>query len=154
MWLLLMTKNNGLQVVIYDQNNDLQIVIYDKNNDLQLFMTKIMICKLLLMTKIMICKLLFMTKIMIWKIVSSPDTKGHESYCYHWASVIRLSLAFYILINSSKTTGPIWTKLWWNGPWMAPFQNCVRWSWLSTKMATNLKIEKKRGWNFNCPLLL
>jgi hypothetical protein len=23
-------------------------------------------------------------------------------------------------------TGPIATKLWWNGPWMAPFQNCVR----------------------------
>jgi hypothetical protein len=20
------------------------------------------------------------------------------------------------------------TKLWWNGPWMAPFQICVRWS--------------------------
>lgn len=36
MWLLLMTKNNGLQVVIYDQNSDLQIVIYDKNNDLQI----------------------------------------------------------------------------------------------------------------------
>jgi hypothetical protein len=35
------------------------------------------------------------------------------SYCYHWASVFRrlsvvhLSLAFCILINSSKTTGPI-----------------------------------------------
>ena len=26
-------------------------------------------------------------------------------YCYHWASVVRLSLAFCILINSSKTTG-------------------------------------------------
>jgi hypothetical protein len=24
-----------------------------------------------------------------------------------------------------KTTGPIATKLWWNGPWMAPFQKCV-----------------------------
>jgi hypothetical protein len=29
-------------------------------------------------------------------------------------------------IFSSETTGPIATKLWWNGPWMAPFQNCVR----------------------------
>ena len=37
---------------------------------------------------------------------------------YHWASIIRLSLAFCILINSSKTTGPIWTKLWWS-----PFRN-------------------------------
>ena len=26
---------------------------------------------------------------------------------------------FYILIFSSETTGPIATKLWWNGPWMA-----------------------------------
>jgi hypothetical protein len=25
-----------------------------------------------------------------------------------------------------ETTGPIATKLWWNGPWMALFQNCVR----------------------------
>jgi hypothetical protein len=32
---------------------------------------------------------------------------------------------FHILIFSSETTGPIATKLWWNGPWMAPFQNCV-----------------------------
>ena len=54
-------------------------------------------------------------------------------------------LTFHILINSSEATGPIWTKLWWNGPpWMAPFQNCVRWSRLPTKMATKLKIEKRR----------
>ena len=49
---------------------------------------------------------------------------------------------FHILIFS-ETTGPIATKLWWNGPWIAPFQNCVRWSWLPTKMATKLKIEKR-----------
>jgi hypothetical protein len=58
------------------------------------------------------------------------------------SSVVR-QLTFYILINSSEATGPIWTKLWWNGPWMAPFQNCVRWSRLPTKMATKLKIEKR-----------
>jgi hypothetical protein len=52
-------------------------------------------------------------------------------------------LTFNILINSSEATGPIWTKLWWNGPWMAPFQNCVRWSRLPTKMAAKLKIEKR-----------
>ena len=52
-------------------------------------------------------------------------------------------LNFHILINSSEATGPIWTKLWWNGPWMAPFQNCVRWSRLPTKMAAKLKIEKR-----------
>jgi hypothetical protein len=64
-------------------------------------------------------------------------------------SVCRLSsssvrpLTFHILINSSEATGPIWTKLWWNGPWMAPFQICVRWSRLPTKMAAKLKIEKR-----------
>ena len=41
------------------------------------------------------------------KIISSPDPRGHLSYCYHWASVVRLSLTFCILINSSKTTKPI-----------------------------------------------
>jgi hypothetical protein len=43
----------------------------------------------------------------------------------------------------SETTGPIATKLWWNSPWMASFQICVRWSRLPTKMATKLKIEKR-----------
>jgi hypothetical protein len=55
---------------------------------------------------------------------------------------VRLS-TFHILIFSSETTGPIATKIWWNGPWMAPFQNCVRWSRLPTKMAAKLKIEKR-----------
>jgi hypothetical protein len=58
------------------------------------------------------------------------------------SSVVR-PLTFHILINSSETTGPIWTKLWWNDHWMAPFQNCVRWSRLPTKMAAKLKIEKR-----------
>jgi hypothetical protein len=73
--------------------------------------------------------------------------RGHVSYCHHWAPVVcRPSvrpLTFHILINSSEATVPIWTKLWWNGPWMAPFQNYVRWSRLPTKMATKLKIEKR-----------
>jgi hypothetical protein len=33
---------------------------------------------------------------------------------------------FHILIFSSETTGPIATKLWLNGPWVTPFQICVR----------------------------
>ena len=34
-----------------------------------------------------------------------------------------------------------------NKTWMAPFQNCVQWSWLPTKMATKLKIEKRvKNW--------
>ena len=58
-------------------------------------------------------------------IFSSPGLLGHVSYCHHFSSVVRPS-TFHILIFSSETTGPIATKLWWNGPWMAPFQNCVR----------------------------
>ena len=58
------------------------------------------------------------------------------------SSVVVRPLTFHILINSSEATGPIWTKLWWNGPWMAPFQKSVRWSRLPSKMATKLKIEK------------
>jgi hypothetical protein len=49
---------------------------------------------------------------------------------------------FHILIFSSEITGPIATKLYWNGPWMAPFQKR-----LPTKMVTKLKIEK-RGMKF------
>ena len=56
-------------------------------------------------------------------------------------------LTFHILIFSSETTGPIATKLWWNGPWMAPYQYCVRWSRFPTKMAAKLKNRKKGGWN-------
>jgi hypothetical protein len=58
------------------------------------------------------------------------------------SSVVHPS-TFHILIFSSETTGPIATKLWWNGPWMAPFQKSVRWSRLPTKMAAKLKIEKR-----------
>ena len=45
-------------------------------------------------------------------------------------------------IFSSETTEPISTKFCWNYSWMAPFQNCVRWSRFPTKMAAKLKIEK------------
>jgi hypothetical protein len=65
-----------------------------------------------------------------------------------WAIVITFRPSsvrhhFTFLIFSSETTGPIATKLWWNGPWMAPFQIWVRWSWLPSKMAVKLKIEKR-----------
>ena len=71
-----------------------------------------------------------------------------------WAIAITFRLSsfvspstFHILIFSSETTEPIATKLWWNGPWVTPFQNYVRWFRLPTKMATKLKIEK-RGMKF------
>jgi hypothetical protein len=41
---------------------------------------------------------------------------------HYLASGVRWSyvINFHILIFSSETTGPIATKRWWNGPWMAP----------------------------------
>ena len=57
--------------------------------------------------------------------VNSITYFGVMSYCHHFSFVVHLS-TFHILIFSSETTGPIATKLWWNGPWMASFQNCVR----------------------------
>jgi hypothetical protein len=52
---------------------------------------------------------------------------------------IRPSGAFWPEVTKSRDR--MWP--WWNGPWMAPFQNCVRWSRLPTKMATKLNIEKR-----------
>jgi hypothetical protein len=75
------------------------------------------------------------------------------NYCHHFSSVVCRPSTFHILIFFSETTGPIATKLWWNGPWMAPFQNFVRWSRLPTKMAAKLKIEKG-GMKFEKNLLL
>ena len=56
-------------------------------------------------------------------------------------------------IFSSETTEPISTKLCWNDSWMAPFQICIRWSRLPTKMAAKLKIGKKGVWNLKNLLL-
>ena len=48
-------------------------------------------------------------------------------YGIHWVSVIfrPLLFAFHILIISSETTGPIWTKICMNGASMVSFQNCI-----------------------------
>jgi hypothetical protein len=50
------------------------------------------------------------------------------------------------LKSFSETTWPIAFKLMWNDPWMAPFQNYVRWSRPPTSMAAvskNWKFSKK-----------
>ena len=60
--------------------------------------------------------------------------------CHHFSSVVRPS-TFHILIFSSETTGPIATKLWWNGPWVVPFQSCVRHFIPPTKMATTAELN-------------
>ena len=76
-------------------------------------------------------------------LVSSPDPKGHVSFCHDEASVVirSPSLTFRILIFY-EMTGPIWTKLGRNGLWVVPFQNCVRRPRLPTKMATRAKNRK------------
>jgi hypothetical protein len=45
-------------------------------------------------------------------------------------------------IFSSETTWPIKTKLWWNDPWVIPFQNCVRQTRPPTNMAAVTKNKK------------
>jgi hypothetical protein len=49
-------------------------------------------------------------------------------------------------IFSSETTWPLETKLWWNGPWVVPFQNCIWQSRPPTNMVAVTK-NKKGGWN-------
>ena len=63
--------------------------------------------------------------------------------CELLPSLLVCPSTFHILIFTSETTGPIATKLWWNGPWMVPFPNCVRWSRFPTNMAAKQKIEKR-----------
>ena len=74
----------------------------------------------------------------ILTIFSSPDPKGHVSYCHHWASVVR-PLTFHILINSTEATGPIWTKP----------KLCLVIP-ISNQDGRQTKNRKKGGWNFNC----
>ena len=69
---------------------------------------------------------------------------GHVSYCHHFSSVVRPS-TFHILIFSSETTGPIATKLWWNGPWMAPFQKKCPVIPTSNQDGRQAKNRKKEG---------
>ena len=50
------------------------------------------------------------------------SSSGHVSFRHGLASVVR-PLAFHVLIFSFENTGPIWTKLGRDGPWVVPFQN-------------------------------
>jgi hypothetical protein len=50
----------------------------------------------------------------------------HNRYKSAERNISQKNPTFHILINSFEATGPIRTKLWLNGPWMAPFQYCVR----------------------------
>jgi hypothetical protein len=57
---------------------------------------------------------------------------------------VRLS-TFHILIFSSETTGPIATKLWWNGPWMVPLPKMCPVILTSNQDGHQAKNRKKRG---------
>ena len=63
-----------------------------------------------------------------------------------WAFVITLrrsSVRTQLLkIFSSETTWPLETKLWWNGPWVISFQNCVRQSRPPTNMVAVTKMKR------------
>ena len=55
-------------------------------------------------------------KMCMW-LFSSPELKAQVSYSDRPLSVVRLSVNFYIFDFSSRTTGPILTKLGTNHPW-------------------------------------
>ena len=67
------------------------------------------------------------------------------AFSHHLASVRPSSVHNYKTIFSSETAQPILTKLWWDGPWVVLFQNCVRRPRPPNKMAARLKIEKRGG---------
>ena len=79
---------------------------------------------------------------------------GHVSYCHHWASVVHPS------VNFSH-----FNQLLWNH-WANFNQTLVEWSLdgplpklcpvipTSNQDGRQAKNRKKRGWNFNCSLLL
>jgi hypothetical protein len=62
------------------------------------------------------------------------------SLFHHFASVVRPYTITKIF--SSETTWPLETKLWWNSPWVIPFQNCVRQSRTPTNMVAVTKNKK------------
>jgi hypothetical protein len=77
--------------------------------------------------------------------------KGHVSFCHHLASVVRGKLSHFNLLLRNHWANCNQTLVEWSLD--GPLPKCVRWSRLPTKMAAKLKIEKREGWNFNCPLL-
>ena len=74
--------------------------------------------------------------------LSSPDLKGHVSFCHHFSSIV---CPQFSLIFSSETTGPILTKLWWDDP----FQNCIRGYNRPSNMAVITKTKKGEGFQKN-----
>ena len=89
------------------------------------------------------------------KMISSPDPRGHLSYCYHWASVVRLSLTFCTLTTPLKPLGQFEPNFGGMVLGWSPFR-IVSDNPLPTKMAAitkNRKFSKKSLKNYllwNC----
>lgn len=67
--------------------------------------------------------------------------------CHHLSSNICCpSLAFYILIFSSETNGPIWINLATNNPCMICILNCIPLVWTPFKKATITMNRKFLNW--------
>ena len=75
--------------------------------------------------------------------ITPPFSLAHLTQSTLGRSSVRTQL---LKIFSSETTWPLETKLWWNGPWVIPFQNCVRQSRSPTNIVAVTK-NKKGGWN-------
>ena len=74
----------------------------------------------------------------IWEQVNMFSFLSHKSHRFKWAFTITFlpaSINFPILIFCSRTTGPNWTELGCDTPWMVLFQKCVHWSCPTSKMA-------------------
>ena len=70
------------------------------------------------------------------------------SFCHH--CLCRRPVCKLFIFSSSLKPLQIWTKPGRDGPWVGPFQNCVRQPRPPFKMAA---VTKNRNF-FNCPLLL
>ena len=75
---------------------------------------------------------------------------GHVSYCQHFSSVVcrpsfvvrhpSVNISHFNLLLRNHWANCSQTLVEWSLD--GPFQNCVQWTWLPTKMAAKLKIEK------------
>ena len=76
-----------------------------------------------------------------FRIVSDDPT--HQPRWPPWLK-IENSAKKSLKIFFSETAWPIWTKLWWNGPWVVPFQDCIRRPhppWLKIENSANKSLK-------------
>jgi hypothetical protein len=84
---------------------------------------------------------------------SSPDPKGHVSYCHHWASVcLSITFSHFNQLLWSHRANLNQTLVEWSLD--GPLPNLCPVIPTSNLDGHQAKNRKKGGWNFNCPLLL